>query len=138
MDSKPKTVSRRGFLSATVGGGLASGVSSDTKTAQVPQQLFAILEQQWEYNDECFVSQDEVLHSGLFEAVNDAHVECQRLNERFYATESPAEFQYELETYLGDCDYDPQTVTWQQLLAAGMPAPYRVQALQTQPRKAPS
>jgi hypothetical protein len=131
-------VSRRGFLSTAVGIGTTGAIPSEMPATSFPERAWIILEQHWEHNDEFFVSDGEHAHFQLFYSESDAVAECRRLCDEFCATESPADYRDEMESYLEAGTYDPDQVTWDQLRAAGYPGPYRVQALHTPDRKAPS
>lgn len=130
-------LSRRGFLSTAVGAGATGAIRAEIPTTSFPEQAWIIVEQDWEHNDEFFVPKGEFAHFQLFYSESDASAECQRLSDEFWATESPAEFLDEIESYLAPGTYDPAEVTWDQLRAAGYRGPYRVQALHTPDRKSP-
>lgn len=128
-------VSRRVFLSTAVGVGATGAVPSEIPPTLFPERAWIILEQNWEHNDEFFVPDGESARFQLFYSESEALSECRRLCDEFCATESPAEFLDEMESYLESGTYDPEQVTWDQLRAAGYPGPYRVQTLHTPDRK---
>jgi len=127
-------LSRRGFLSTAVGVGAIPG---QEPVSQFPERAWIIVEQHWQHNDEFFVPDGEYTHLQLFYSEAEAVAECRRLNDEYFATESPDEYRDEMERHLEAETYDSTEVTWDQLRAAGYRGPYRVQDLHTPTRKPP-
>ncbi|MBS1983330.1 MAG: hypothetical protein JST16_04085 [Bdellovibrionales bacterium] len=84
----------------------------------------------WEYNDEFTYPDGEFLRSNMFLNKAAADAECERLCAAFFATQTPEEFEIDLEGY-HLAARDPATVTWDEVRAAGFPDPYYVQLVHT-------
>lgn len=95
-----------------------------------------IMELGWEYNDEFTYPEGEFLRSNMFLNKATADGECQRLCAEFFATQTPEEFEVDLEGY-HLAGRDPTTVTWEELRAAGFPDPYYVHLVHTAEESTP-
>ena len=130
----PELVSRRRFFTQFVAAG--TGSLARLVTAAVPaqeaspQQAWVIMELGWEYNDEFTYPEGEFLRSNMFLNKAAADAECERLCAAFFATETPEEFEIDLEGY-HLAARDPAAVTWDEVRAAGFPDPYYVQLVHT-------
>lgn len=122
-------------------GQAAAGTASGMLGAGRPRQAWIVVEQGWEYNDEFHYPEGEYPRSRLFSQRTDAEAECRRLCERFYAEQTPAEFEVDWSAYGPDRLFAPggdeESVTWQEIREQGFPEPFFVMEL-TAPETSPS
>ncbi len=134
---KSSNTPRTGIPVSAENGKTTDSIHLPGSATGLPEHAWIILEQQWEHNDEFFVPEGEHAHCNLYYSESAAADECCRLNAEFFTTEPPVDYCYEMERYLDPEVYDPETVTWDQLRAAGYQGPYRVLELHTPLRKSP-
>lgn len=129
----PGQVTRRGFL-----GWLRTAAAVPTAASAPPANAWIILERHWEHNDEVSYPDGEFPLGHVFYDEAQAEAECQRLCQQFYARSTPEDFEVDLQEYVDvHPDSDESGVTWDELVAAGLPRPYTVQLL-TAVRETPS
>ena len=76
----------------------------------------------WEFNDEYSYADGEIAGTTLFYDRSAAETECRRLNDEFYAHETPEEFQLDWAFYFPDelpGDKSEDQITWDDVKAAG-------------------
>jgi hypothetical protein len=128
-------LSRRSFFHSLTAGATAAA----TGPPAPPREAWILLAQGWEYNDECSYPEGEYARDELYYDRAAAEAECQRLCADFFAAQTPVEFEVDWTSYDLDrgADFDPASVTWDELRVAGFPEPYSVQRL-TVPGAEPS
>lgn len=100
--------------------------------AEPPPRAWIILRQEWEYNDEWTYPVGETAMTDLYYDQAAAEAACRKLNEEFYAHQTPAEFEVDLSNYFpeGLSEGKSETdITWEELQAAGWPDPFLLQQL---------
>lgn len=110
-------LSRRQFLSQAPAGTVAVLVA-----AEPPPRAWIIMEADWEFNDQYSYADGERAGGTLYYDRPAAEAECRRLNEEFYARETPDEFQLDWTLYFpGDLPdgKSEDEITWADVKAAG-------------------
>lgn len=118
-------LSRRAFLGRTAAAP-AAALSGTRPTLPATGRAWIIVELGWEYNDEAAWPEGQYPRTVIYRDKEEAEAECRRLQEAFFARQTPQEFEVDVASW--DCD--PETATWEELIAAGFPEPYYVQEMQ--------
>lgn len=109
--------SRREFFGQAPAGAVATLIA-----AEPPPRAWIIMQQGWEHNDEYSYTSGELAHSTLYYDRTAAEAACQKLNDEFYANETPTEFDLDWFLYFpqglpaGQMEED---VTWDHVINAG-------------------
>lgn len=122
-------LSRRDFLQPAAVPVVAAGAPG----SELPKQAWVIIVLGWEYNDKYAYPEGEYVQPKLYFDKSQAEAECGRLCDAFFAAETPQEFGVDHMLYLGELpdDVDEDSITWEQLRAAGFPHPYYIQQMET-------
>ena len=120
-------LSRRGFFHCA---GASAGLGMASPAAEPPRG-WIIVALNWEHNDEFSYVEGDSPQTDLFYDQGAADAECQRLCDVFFNAQTPAQFEIDWDTYLypdgySSPDFDEETMTWDEVRAAGFPDPYYV------------
>ncbi len=123
-------LSRRAFFGqATVG----SAAAAMTVAVPPPPRAWIIVWIDWQYNDEYSYAEGTSVSTELHYDRAGADAACQKHCDQFFTVDypTPADFEPDWHAYdlSGDPDFDEDTVTWEQLRAAGFPDPFFVMEL---------
>ncbi len=117
------SVSRREFL----GQAPASAVLALLVSTPPPTRAWVITEPDWHYNDEFTYADGEVTRATLYYDLAAAEIACRALNDRFYAGQSPQDFELDWETYFPDGLPDGNSedeITWDEVKRSGWTDPF--------------
>ena len=115
-------LSRRGFFRHS-GASAALGMALP---ATEPPRAWIIVALNWEYNDEFSFVEGESPQTDLFYDQSTAETACRRLCDEFFNAQTPAELEFDWDTYFYPDDFDEEALTWAEARAAGFPDPYHV------------
>lgn len=110
-------LSRRQFFGQTPVGTLAALAATEP-----PPRAWIIMQADWEFNDQYSYADGEIVGTTLFYDRSAAETECWRLNDEFYARETPDEFQLDWTYYFPDdlpAGKSEDEITWDDVKAAG-------------------
>lgn len=111
--------------------GLASSEVVSSPGEREPARVWTVLERNWVYEDGTFFPAGTYPLPTYYCDRPRAAAECARLCQQFYEESTPEQFGLDWDWYFPERgpDFDPDAVTWDEMLAADFPEPYIVREL---------